>query len=449
MTTVLALIVVLGVLIFVHELGHFLAAKAVDIEVERFSIGLGPRIWGFTWGETEYILSAIPLGGYVKMGGMDDEMMEAIEGGSNEPKREPSPRDYDSKPIWARTFVISAGVIMNMIFAFVVYSITNFTQEMPNTTRIGLVDEALLPANTFNPTDLPVGSEIVSIGGEEVAHWGEVQRELLDAPSGSLNIALVNPTATVRINVPDDFEARARMIGSILPGFEPVVGLVEPGSPAEAAGLQLDDQLVAVDGIPATGWIELTGLIRTRAGTETEFRVIRDGRELSVMITPEERVEVDPATGRSVPYGRIGIGQPAEVRYSVGFFEAIKLGAQETWSWTMIIVGFVIDLFTGGISPRAVGSIFTIGEASGQAAALGMGVFFEFMAFFSVNLAVLNLLPIPVLDGGHLLFLGIEAVRGRALSVKQRLRWSQVGFVLLMGLMIWALGNDILRMFGI
>ena len=139
--TILATVIVLGVLIFVHELGHFAAAKAVGVEVQRFSIGLGPRVLGFTWGETEYVLSAIPLGGYVKMGGMDDEVMERLEGGAAEGVREPSPRDFDGKPIWARTLVISAGVIMNMIFAFGAYTFVaaRYGVGEISSTRIGIV----------------------------------------------------------------------------------------------------------------------------------------------------------------------------------------------------------------------------------------------------------------------------------------------------------------------
>ena len=167
MTTLLATIIVLGVLIFVHELGHFIAAKLVGIEVQRFSIGLGPRVWGFQGGETEYVFSAIPLGGYVKMGGMDDEVMERIEGGRPAEPRTPSPKDFDSKPIWARTFVISAGVIMNMVFAFLLYTATFGIWGLPefDTTRVGGVRTELLPPGTEALTEIPVGATITEIGG--------------------------------------------------------------------------------------------------------------------------------------------------------------------------------------------------------------------------------------------------------------------------------------------
>ena len=166
MTALLATIVVLGVLIFVHELGHFWAAKLVDVEVQRFSIGLGPRIWGFTRGETEYVISAIPLGGYVKMGGMDDEVMERLEGGGTEEPRQPSSRDFDAKPIWARAFVLSAGVIMNMVFAFAAYAVVAAGWGIVeiDTNRLGNVNTELLPPGTEVLADLPVGARIVRVG---------------------------------------------------------------------------------------------------------------------------------------------------------------------------------------------------------------------------------------------------------------------------------------------
>ncbi len=260
--TILATIVVLGVLIFIHELGHFMAAKSVGVEVQRFSIGLPPRMFGFRKGETEYVIGWVPLGGYVKMGGMGDEVMERLEGGAEQP-RQPKPSDFDGKPLWARAWVISAGVIMNMLFAFVVY-----------------------------------------------------------------------------------------------------------------AGLNA---------------------------------VYRD----------------------------------------VSLVQAVQLGYAETVNVTWQILAFLRDLVSGGVSPRSVGSIVTIGAVAGQAAQLGLETFLRFMALLSVNLAVFNLLPIPVLDGGHLVFLSVEAIRGKAVSLKQRLRWSQFGVLVVLGIMILALSNDILRLFGI
>lgn len=449
--TILATVIVLGVLIFVHELGHFGAAKAVGIEVQRFSIGLGPKLFGFRRGETEYVLSMIPLGGYVKMGGMDDEVMERIEGGAV-PERVPSSRDFDQKPIWARTLVISAGVIMNMIFAFAVYSFVAARWGIPEyaSTRIGTVVASALPAGTEALATVEPGSRVVRIGGEATRNWGEIVSGLYAAQPGPLTVELVDPSRPVTITVPADDAARRTLAGAIQPWIEAGVGSVVPDSPAEAAGLEPGDRIVSVAGANTESWWDLVREIESRPGQRVDVTLSREGRELvrAVNVASEEETR----DGATVAVGKIGVGPPnSEMTYtraSIG--GALVHGYRETVAVTRLILGFLGDLVTGGISPRSVGSIVTIGEASGQAAEAGFEVFLRFMALFSVNLAVLNLLPIPVLDGGHLLFLGIEAVRGgRGLTAQQRLAWSNVGFIIIVGIMVWALSNDVLRLVGL
>lgn len=449
--TILATVIVLGVLIFVHELGHFGAAKAVGIEVQRFSIGLGPKLFGFRRGETEYVLSMIPLGGYVKMGGMDDEVMERIEGGAV-PERVPSSRDFDQKPIWARTLVISAGVIMNMIFAFAVYSFVAARWGIPEyaSTRIGTVVASALPAGTEALATVEPGSRVVRIGGEATRNWGEIVSGLYAAQPGPLTVELVDPSRPVTITVPADDAARRTLAGAIQPWIEAGVGSVVPDSPAEAAGLEPGDRIVSVAGANTESWWDLVREIESRPGQRVDVTLSREGRELvrAVNVASEEETR----DGATVAVGKIGVGPPnSEMTYtraSIG--GALVHGYRETVAVTGLILGFLGDLVTGGISPRSVGSIVTIGEASGQAAEAGFEVFLRFMALFSVNLAVLNLMPIPVLDGGHLLFLGIEAVRGgRGLTAQQRLAWSNVGFIIIVGIMVWALSNDVLRLVGL
>lgn len=455
--TILATIIVLGVLIFVHELGHFWAAKSVGIGVERFSIGLGPTVFGFTRGETEYVLSAIPLGGYVKMQGMDDELMDAIEGGSDggAPPRDAS-KDYDSKSIPARIFVISAGVIMNFLFAFAIYAtsagVWGFAEQ--NTTRIGDVRGELLPAGAEALAGLSIGAEIVSVGGEPVRHWGDVRDGLFEAPTGDLVVETRAPANRVTIRVPADEEARARLASAMTYWVEPELGLVNPGSPADRAGIEPGDRIVEVAGRPVQTWPAFVEAVQARPGVETPLTIARDGGTLVRTVTPDANEEVDPATGERVTIGAIGVGiavDPDAVVYErASWGEAIVFGYRETLAVSGEILSFLGGLFTGDVSPRSMGSIVTIGAASGQAAELGIQYFLRFMALFSINLAILNLLPIPVLDGGHLVFLGIEAIRGgRPLSVEQRLRWSNLGFVVLMGIMVFALGNDLLRLVGL
>ena len=450
--TILATIIVLGVLIFVHELGHFWAAKAVGIEVQRFSIGLGPKVFGFKSGETEYVLSVIPLGGYVKMGGMDDEVMDRIEGGAVEGGRQPSDRDFDRKPIWARTLVISSGVIKNMLFAFASYSFVAAQYGIPDyaTTRIGQVVTETLPPGTEALASVEAGSRVVRIGERDVENWADLVNGLYEAEPGPLTVELADGARQVEIDVPEDEEGRRALATSVNPWIEAGVGMTVPGSAAEGAGLEAGDLISAVEGIPVENWWDLVREIESRPDERVEITLTRSGRDLvrAVQVEGEEEQRGE----ETVIVGKIGITQPnLELEYAeASLGEAIVHGYRETVAVTGLILGFLRDLVTGGVSPRSVGSIVTIGEASGQAAEAGFDQFIRFMALFSVNLAILNLLPIPVLDGGHLLFLAIEAVRGgRGLSAEQRLAWSNVGFLIIVGIMLWALGNDFLRLLGL
>jgi len=488
--TILATIIVLGVLIFVHELGHFLAARSVGVRVERFSIGLGPRLFGFVRGETEYVISAIPLGGYVKMGGMDDEVMEAIEGGKTKegadvdpdgaarPSDAPAPStrvshggegsqaegegspprrlrtggEFDSKPVWARAWVISAGVIMNMLFAFVVYTAVAAFWGNPelDTTRVGGVQSQLLPDGAGALASIPLGASLIRIGDREVTHWGEVRDAILGASDGDLALVFSEPEGEVRISLQGD-EARQSAYRALEFWSDPVIQAVNPGTPADRAGLRSGDRILAVDGVRIGTWPQFVSVVQGSPGVEIEISVERDGGSLIRRATPSEEQQLDPTTGEPRTIGQIGVFPllPGVAYTPVSPVEAVGAGWSETVFISGAILGFLRDLVTGQISARNLGSIVAIGEASGQAAAEGLPIFLRFMALFSVNLAILNLLPIPVLDGGHLVFLGIEAVRGRPLSVEQRLRWSQVGFVVLIGIMVLALGNDFLRLFGL
>ncbi len=217
-----------------------------------------------------------------------------------------------------------------------------------------------------------------------------------------------------------------------------------PGGPADEGGLEPGDRVTAVAGIDVEGWFEFTSEIRSRPGERVEITLVREGREIIRAVT------LDTEEEQGIQVGKIGVSNPVgAVSYSlVPLNEAVVYGYRETVAVTGMILGFLGDLVTGGISPRSLGSIVTIGQASGQAAAAGVDSFLRFMALFSVNLAILNLLPIPILDGGHLAFLVIEGVRGKALSFETKMRWSQVGFVIIMGIMVLALSNDFMRVLG-
>jgi regulator of sigma E protease len=360
--TILSTIVVLGVLILVHELGHFWAAKAVDIEVSRFSIGFGPKIVGFTRGETEYVLAAIPLGGYVKMEGMVGEDAVAPLEGKTEPARQPSPRDFDAKPLWARFLVIIAGVTMNLIFAFVAFT----------------------------------------------------------------------------------FVARSEGV------VDPIVGEVTEDSPAQAAGFQRGDEIRELDGRRIRNWDEVQQYVGMRPATPMTVTVERDDDSVELEATTGTGVVYSEIARDSVEYGFLGIVAWSGGARDLTLAESAAAGWHRTGAWTLEIFTFLKKLVTGRGSAKELGGPIVIGQLSGAAARQGLSAFLNFMAIISVNLAVLNLLPIPVLDGGHLVFLFAEGVRGgRPVSPENRLRWTQVGMILVMGLMVLAFANDIMRLVGI
>jgi len=451
--TILATVIVLGVLIFVHELGHFGAAKAVGVEVQRFSIGLGPKVFGFKYGETEYVVSLIPLGGYVKMGGMDDEVMDRLEGGSEGPARVPGARDFDSKPIWARTFVISAGVIMNMLFAFGVYTFVIARWGLPeySMTRVGMVMAEMLPPGTEALAAVTPGSRFIRVGDQAIEDWGDIRAGFLTSPAGPIRIEVAEPANTFEIRIPAVESEKLALLGSVASWVEAGVGAVNPGSPADKAGIEAGDRILSVSGVQVETWWDFVDQIAARPGERVEITILRDGREVIRAVTLDSEEEAG-ADGTSQSVGKIGIFKPeGDLRYSKATLrESVVFGYRQTVAVSGLIVGFLGDLVTGGVSPRSVGSIVTIGEASGQAAAAGMDSFLRFMALFSINLAVLNLLPIPVLDGGHLVFLGIEAIRGgRGLTLEQKLKWSNVGFLIVVAIMLWALSNDFMRLLGL
>lgn len=447
LTTVVSFIVVLSVLILVHEFGHFFAARSVGIAAPRFSLGLGPRVWGFRVGETEFVLSAIPLGGYVKMAGMEgDEAGEALEGGADPELAGIDPsRYFDAKPLWARAWVISAGVIMNLLFAILAFIVMGLVYgEMTLATTRVAPDTSAFQGAGAQAARLPVGGTLVSVGDRPVANFGQVTDALRTLPAGPATLRF-SDAAPVVLDLPAGEAAREQVVAAVAPMPDVVLGIVVKGRPADRAGLREGDRIVAVGGSPVRSWGDAVRLIETSPGRPIPFVVERGGQRLTLTVTPQAESE----GGKQV--GKIGAqnGAVATAYQPVGVGEAIVGGFTQTWEVAREIVLFLGRMFSGQESARQVGGLLAIGEMSGQAARAGFYVFLGFLAAFSVNLAVLNLLPIPILDGGHLLFLAVEAIRGRPLSVEARIRLSHVGLIIVVALMLWANGNDILRKLGI
>jgi regulator of sigma E protease len=445
--TLLATAIVLGVLVFVHELGHFITAKLADIRVPRFSIGLGPRAWGFHVGETEYVLSWVPLGGYVRMAGMEE--LESVEGGADPearpPGSEPDPRDFDAKPVGTRAIVISAGVIMNMLFAFLLYSAIAaiWGVGLEPEARLGRVAADALPRGAVAIAEVPLGSRILTVGDRDVSTWTDVQNALALSPAGPVTLRFAGGEA-VALELSADDEERSDLIRVLNPAIDPVVGLVVEGGPADRAGIAAGDRVVEVDGEPTLLWQDMVDAVSSRPGQRIPIVVDRGGERRELRLTPEPTIRV--VEGDSTTVGMIGIGLPQP---RPGPLAALAHGARETRRWTAFTLDVLRGLATGRVSARSVGGPILIGQLSGQVARLGVQQMLAFMALLSINLAIFNLLPIPILDGGQLVFLAVEGIRGRALSIEQRIRFSQVGMVVLMALIALVMANDILRLLGI
>lgn len=447
MTTVVSFIVVIGVLILIHELGHFLAARWAGVHVERFSIGFGPVVLRWRGRETEYCLSAVPMGGYVKMMGEDNP----LEGGAGAVAYDPA-RAFAFKPLWARFLIVFAGPGMNFVLAAAIFAAV-----------FAIVGRPVWPAVVGRVADgspaeaagLRSGDVITAVDGRPVRHWEEVDRAVAAADGrpltlqvrrdGTERVVRVTPRlATVRDPIFRD-ERRVWELG-LGPRLTPSISAVNPGSPAERAGLRPGDVVTAVAGQPVFTPEELMQAIQRRAGQTFELTVERDGQPLTVSVTAAP-VRDRNAAGEEVEVGRIGVGIVARAvaHEPYPLPAALGQGVARTWDMTVVVVKGIWKLVVGAIDRSNIGGPIQIAAEAGRQAREGWVSLAVFTAVISVNLAVLNLLPVPMLDGGHLLFFVIEAVLGRPLSVRKREWAQQVGFVLLMLLMVYALYNDLVR----
>ena len=457
MLTLAATIFVLGVLIFVHELGHFIAAKAAGIAVPRFSIGFGPPTpLKFQRRETEYLVSWVPFGGYVKMASLEEQQaMASLEGGDLEQEFPPD-QLFESKSLFARIVVLAAGVIMNALFAWAVYSglVIAYGKTIDPTTAVATINADTLPAGAEALAGVPFGATVTKINGDAITSWNEVMDGVLDPRSDQLRIELASgepPVLSVVVaDVPGaDAERRAMIAQSILPLWEPRVGYLVEGKPAARAGLTPGDLITHIGGEPLRSWHALVEAVESSVGEPMILAIDRGGEMIEIEVTPAEEEVTDPMTGDARKAGRIGIGPERQIRrVELGVAASIAEGARQTWDNGLQVLAFLKGLFLGQVSVRQLGGPILIGQASGQFARAGFVPLLTFMAFLSINLAILNLLPIPVLDGGHLIFLMLEGLRGKPLPQSLRLRLTQAGMFVLLGVMVFAVINDVFRIVG-
>ena len=434
--TILIFIGALMILVFIHELGHFLAAKMFGMRVERFSVGFPPRIWGFKRGDTDYCIGATPLGGYVKISGMIDESMD-----TEHLSAEPQPWEYRSKPVWQRMVVITAGVIFNMILAFLIYTGINWSQgklslPIEQVSGIYVPESSLLQKVGFKTNDI-----IVGVNGNLVDAFEELVA-ISELTSSNLSYQVVRDGMTMDLNIPSTIldSLQEQTFLHAINIYPPIVSSIALGSPAEDAGLQAGDRFLEVNGNPVDYWLELTQTIRNSEGI-LEFVVEREGQIIIMNIEPYEN--------RTIGIAPPSLAQVGATFTQLNFVESIQEGWDQVGEQTMGIIGGFSRMFSGDISVRQnLGGPVAIADLTKQAVdQAGWIGFWEITALLSITLAIMNILPIPALDGGHLVFLIYEGIARREPTEKVKIAAQNFGFILLVSLMVFVIFNDVSRLF--
>jgi regulator of sigma E protease len=436
MTTILAFAFVLGVLVFVHELGHFLAAKRVGIRVLKFQLGFNPTIISFRRGDTEYGIGALPLGGYVKMAG--DNPDDVPTGRSDE---------FLAKSKWQRFQVLIMGPAMNLVLAFVLTAVVLYQGvEMPAFLDQPVVIGSVQPDSPAEKGGLRPGDRIISVADRDVDTWEHFSIAIGTRPNREVSLKLLRSgrqlTTTVTPIVPP---AQSRFeIGDIgvLPDVHPNVSRLNPGEPADRAGLKVGDEILAVNGQRMTSRSDLMNAIASHAEKTITMHVQRGGEQIDVPVTPS----LGGCTGVAPKIGCIGIaiGEPTK-SFKPGAVEALGMSVKKNIEYAELIFQTVWGLLTRETSPKQLMGPVAIAQMSGESAQLGWIALLGLMASLSLNLGIINLLPIPVLDGGHIFIMALEGVARRDFSVKVKEKMLLAGFVALMMLMAAVIYNDLTR----
>jgi regulator of sigma E protease len=426
-TTILAFLFVLGVLVFVHELGHFLAARRIGVRVLTFSLGFGPKLLTMRRGDTEYCISAVPLGGYVKMAGE-----------TAEDPRSGAPDEFLSKTKWQRFQVLIMGPVMNLVLAVLVLAIV-FGQgaeravylEQPPV--VGSVAEGSAAAQA----GIRRGDRIVNVAGEDVSTWRDLDFSIGTRPGREIPVTFDRDgdRQTVAVKVAAEGDYQIGDIG-VVPDAVPAVHALEPGEPAERAGVKPGDVLLAVNGEPIRVAEELRPAILKYSKGDIELTVRRDGKERTFRMRAAPKPEG----------ARIGLTPGPETKtVELGPLEALAESVKQNYIASALIFRTLGDLLTGEASVRNLQGPVQIGRLSGQAAEDGWVSLLALMSIISLNLGILNLLPVPILDGGHILIMALEGIARRDFSMAVKEKMLLAGFVVLMMLMVTVIYNDLTR----
>jgi regulator of sigma E protease len=427
-TTLIAFLFVLGVLIFVHELGHFLMARRIGVRVLTFSLGFGPKLLKFTRGDTEYCISAIPLGGYVKMAGENSE--EARTG---------APDEFLSKGKWQRFQVLIMGPVMNLVLSLVVMAVVLY-QGVPRP----LFERQPVVIGTFSENSvaakagLKAGDRIDTVDGETVGNWDKYSTAIVTKAKRVVTIGFVRDGRLSHVIVVPAGHGKYELGNlGIQPLVHPEIVAVQAGKPAEQAGLRAGDVVVVVAGKPDVGYEELLAAIQSHADHPLSLTVKRGEQSLGITVTPH-LVGDKGMVGATFSFYETYTVQPGPI-------EAVKLSAIQNWDWTKQIGQTLGGLFTRTTSVKQLMGPVAIADLSGTAATAGWIPLLTLLAMISLNLGLMNLMPIPVLDGGHITILALEGLARRDFSMKVKEKMLGAGFVLLLMLMVTVVYNDLTR----
>ena len=445
--TLLAMLVTLGILVTIHEYGHFWVARRCGVKVLRFSVGFGKPL--FSWRDkqdTEYVIAAIPLGGYVSM--LDEREAPVAD--------ELRSQAFNLKPVWQRFAVVAAGPAVNLIFPVFVY----WLLFMAGTTQIIPVIGGVEPESIAQQAGMQSNAEIISVDGYETPTWDDINLRLA-AHIGDEQIVPVEVVykdslsrQTYQLNLQHwqiDLEAESPLqsVGIIpyRPEIPVVIGRLEGNGQAMLGGLQVGDEVVSVDGNPVVGWEGFVEVIQKSAGKALQVSVLRNAEQVMLSITPASRAEGERVTGY-IGAGVQPFSWPEEMQREVGYgvFESFLRALKKTWQMVTLTLDSIWKMIEGILSVKNLSGPITIAKVAGASAASGIETFASFLAYLSISLGILNLLPIPMLDGGHLVYYLVEMVRGKPVSEKVQAAGLRLGMAVLFTLMGVAIFNDLMRL---
>ena len=449
MHTLFYFIIAIGILVSFHEFGHFWVARRAGVKVLRFSVGFGRVLWSYRKDpeSTEYVISAIPLGGYVKM----------VDEREGEVKKEDLPYAFNQQPVLTRAAIVAAGPVFNLMLAVALFWSVLVIGEVGIKPVLGPVEQGTLAAEA----GFAEGDEIISVNGKATPTWAETLSVLVASALDSgdqievkvRNFEDVQSTKILRISEKDsnDPDVLYKRLGfkPWTPKLKPVIGQVLAGGAASEADLQTGDLIISADGTEINDWMQWVEYVKAHPGVAIKVIIERDDRRMPITLTPKRATSEQNSEGKIGASVQVpeGLADSMRTEYSLSPLQAVPVAFEKAYYYSVSTLKMMGKMLVGKASVENLSGPISIAQFAGQSATMGLTHFLKFLALVSVSLGVLNLLPIPVLDGGHLMFFGIEAIKGSPVPEKAQLFFQQIGMALLFFLMVFAMILDIGRLF--